>query len=480
MKSCILLLLFCMYTWGAPVDIPKPGSCQDPSALGAAKLALTKINQDRIQGYVLSLNRLCNVNQMPHGINGIIYFLTMDVLETNCHVLSQKSWESCEVRDVEHTPVYGQCKATVFINKVQRIVHLHSYSCTVRPAPASKVHKTCPDCPSLMPLDSETVLKTVKASLEEFNKNSRLSNYFALLNVTRASIQRGIAVFDFVEFTIQETICSNSTDVSEVAKCALMDCEFAHKGHCKGSRSEFEEKDHIIVNCDIYEPEASEREESRHLLGAEHDHYHNHTHDHHHHSHGTEDNPAHHHDHSHDHHHEHAHNHDHSHGHHHEHAHDHDHKHEHSHDHHHQDAHEHDHCHDHSQDHSHTHDCEHKHLHLHVHEHHHHHHNNSHERPIKSPLGIVHYLPSVDQPISIPSLLDQPAAPHGDTPATLPVFPDTHAHGPQEKKLVIPPFPSTISKQCPGASMNQVVFIKELFAEDPLFQVVPPACGNAV
>lgn len=30
-----------------------------------------------------------------------------------------------------------------------------------------------------------------------------------------------------VEFTIQETVCSNKTDLSEASKCALMTCEFA-------------------------------------------------------------------------------------------------------------------------------------------------------------------------------------------------------------------------------------------------------------
>lgn len=30
-----------------------------------------------------------------------------------------------------------------------------------------------------------------------------------------------------VEFTIQETVCSNKTDVSEASKCDIMACEFA-------------------------------------------------------------------------------------------------------------------------------------------------------------------------------------------------------------------------------------------------------------
>ncbi|KAJ8374358.1 hypothetical protein SKAU_G00049380 [Synaphobranchus kaupii] len=77
--------------------------------------------------------------------------------------------------------------------------------------------------------DDKSVLKTVEMSLEKYNRESRNANYFGLLNVTRASPQGGIADFTFAEFTIQETVCSNSTDVAEAAKCALMDCEFAQK-----------------------------------------------------------------------------------------------------------------------------------------------------------------------------------------------------------------------------------------------------------
>ncbi|KAL4630786.1 fetuin-B-like, partial [Arapaima gigas] len=366
MWSCVLLLL-CTYAHGAPVDVPKPGLCKDPSALGAARLALTKINQDRTQGYVLSLNRLCNVNQMPHEPMGMVYYLTMDILETKCHVLSKKDWKDCEVRSMDQTPVYGQCKATIYINKVQRIVNLHSYSCTMRPASASKIHKICPDCPSLMPLDSDTILKTVEKSLEEFNKKSGLSNYFALLNVTRASAQRGIAMFDFVEFTIQETTCSNSTDVSEAPKCTLMGCEFAVSNI---NLSQYYERTKTQMNLsDIYYEDGcycflkvGEKEKSRHLLGGEHNHSHHHSHEHGagHHHHGHSHEHGHHHNHSHGHSHEEKEKsrpllggeHDHSHEHNHDHVHDHHHSHDHK------DEHGHHHAHNHSQDHNHTHNHE--------------------------------------------------------------------------------------------------------------------------
>lgn len=66
MKIHALLLLLCVCAHGAPKERPTPGSCKDPEALGAAKLAMDRINKDRRQGYVLTLNRLCNVNEVQH------------------------------------------------------------------------------------------------------------------------------------------------------------------------------------------------------------------------------------------------------------------------------------------------------------------------------------------------------------------------------------------------------------------------------
>ncbi|XP_030647476.1 fetuin B [Chanos chanos] len=505
MQRLVLLVLAFVCVRGAPVDTMKPGSCQDASALNAAGLALTKINEDRTEGYVFSLDRLSNVNQMQHGPMGVVFYLTLDVLETKCHVLSKKDWRSCEVGT--EIPVYGQCKATIFINKVKRVVRLYRYSCTIRPAPASKISSVCPDCPTPIALDNEEITKTVKMSMEKFNKESGLFNYFAPLNVIKASSQGGIMTAYFVEFLIQETVCSNDTDIAQASKCELMTCEFAHKGLCRGSHSHSHGEEFVNVECDIFEPEAAEVEKKRHLLGGEtdhshtstvdltesHDHAHDHTHSHTH---------AHAHDHSHDHDHAHDHAHDHSQdkGHHHTHEHGEGHGRPHGHDHAHDHAHDHDHvhahhakAHDHSQDqgehhhhkyahgldathdhdHEHALDHEHKHRHLHEHEHHHHHHDHTHEPHVKPPEGMVKVLPSLDQPMTLPSFPDEPAASDPNKPVTLPFLPDPEISG--EREPVIQPFPTTRSPECPAESKTENVLIRELFAQDPLFKSAPAA-----
>ncbi|XP_035759952.1 histidine-rich glycoprotein-like [Neolamprologus brichardi] len=139
MKTCellsLLLALGCVTINGAPVEHGdmEPGSCEDASTKAAAELALTKINQDRKEGYIFSLHRLSNAHIKRHGENSVVFYLILDVVETKCNVLSKKNWKSCETRTTTNTPVYGQCKAAIFINKVHRVERLYKYSCVIRP-----------------------------------------------------------------------------------------------------------------------------------------------------------------------------------------------------------------------------------------------------------------------------------------------------------------------------------------------------------
>ncbi|XP_037324934.1 fetuin-B-like [Pungitius pungitius] len=471
MKHCMLLPLLlalgCMYVRAAPMahEGVEEGSCEDASAIGAAGLAITKINQDRVEGYVFGLHRLSNVHVKRHGQSGTVFYLTLDVVETNCSVLSKKDWKACEARPTHDTPVYGQCKAAIYISKVHRVVRLYKYDCVIRPVPAGRV-PMCAGCASPLGLEHAEVQKAVTLSLDKFNRQSELPNRFSLLKVQRARGGVATGMYYIVEYTIQETNCTKSAAATD--DCPHIEWESAHKGFCKASiyHSLTGEAGESDVHCDIYEPEAAEPKKKHHTLGGAIGHRDTHAH-----------------------------------------SHDHDGAHAHDHDHDHQgaraDAHDHDHAKSHTHHsttqkhagdsgHHHTHDHEvgsgHGHAHNHSHEHgpghdhvHFHHgkaHNHSHGPPHRynrrlyttrahdHPIGAVRILPDMDQPMTLPSFPDTPVG----GPAvgvTLPLKPDPQVPGQTEP--TIRPFPKAISASCVPAPRGDSL-VEKVFAEDPMFK----------
>lgn len=275
---------------------PDPPGCNSPEAVRVAEEALKQINQDRTNGYILSLNRLYDVSQTPEkDKGGSLYKLTIDVMETKCHITSGKPWKQCEVRSIGDVPVYGECEVSAYLDSE---VKLESYSCALREVPATAVVDVCPDCPTAENLNEPVVKETANLSLQRFNEESQLANYFTLDNITRASSQWVVGPSYFVEFTILETVCSKKTDTSELSDCPPMDCPFAHRGFCLGSHvahedqfeirlpvgkkdSSFQHRKPVDVKCEIYEPQAAAVEEQAHAkagsehIGHQHD---NHTH----------------------------------------------------------------------------------------------------------------------------------------------------------------------------------------------------------
>ncbi|XP_028977332.1 fetuin-B-like isoform X1 [Esox lucius] len=301
MWVCVwLLALFVCWQGGSPSPVEPPVGCQSPEVLRAAEEGLDQINADLTKGFILSLNRVYDISQQT-GEGEVTFNLTIDVMETKCHVISRNPWKKCEVKNVANVPVYGQCMASIYVGKS---VELRSYKCTIQQVPATVIVDTCPDCPTAERLDDPIIAETANLSLQKYNQKSHLPNYFTLLNITGASMQWVVGPAYFVEFIIQETVCAKGTPDVDLTQCKMMDCEFAHKGFCKGSHITldgglFENKLPIQVNCEIFEPEAALAEEKVHSMeGSDHreneyhKHAHTHLHPHEHHHHPTSPNQA--------------------------------------------------------------------------------------------------------------------------------------------------------------------------------------------
>uniref|UniRef100_A0A674J583 Cystatin domain-containing protein n=1 Tax=Terrapene triunguis TaxID=2587831 RepID=A0A674J583_9SAUR len=97
--ALLVLLLFGIQLLGSwavspPFVEPPPlllsPACNDSAVEAAADLALRQINANQREGYVLGLYRIFSVQEQPQRIAGSVFYLTLDVVETDCHVLILK------------------------------------------------------------------------------------------------------------------------------------------------------------------------------------------------------------------------------------------------------------------------------------------------------------------------------------------------------------------------------------------------------
>uniref|UniRef100_A0A8C4XZ64 Cystatin fetuin-B-type domain-containing protein n=2 Tax=Gopherus TaxID=38771 RepID=A0A8C4XZ64_9SAUR len=110
--TLLILLLFgsqLLCSWAVSPPVVEPPSlllspaCNDSAVEAAADLALRQINANQREGYVLGLYRIFSVQEHPQKITGSVFYLTLDVVETECHVLSRRLWKNCTNRAMHET-----------------------------------------------------------------------------------------------------------------------------------------------------------------------------------------------------------------------------------------------------------------------------------------------------------------------------------------------------------------------------------------
>ncbi|XP_032217379.1 fetuin-B [Mustela erminea] len=220
--------------------------CNDSDVLTVAGFALQDINRDRKDGYVLSLNRVRDVRE-HRQVLGSVFYLTLDVLETDCHVLTRKAWKDCGVRYI-HRSVYGQCKAIYYVNRPERILYLSAYNCTLRPVSRRGIHTMCPDCPFPTNLSDPEYLEAALESLSKYNSENP-SKQYSLVQVTQASRQWVVGPAYFVEYLIKESPCTKS----QASNCALQPPDSEPVGLCTGSMTQTPMEKFVSVSCNFFE-----------------------------------------------------------------------------------------------------------------------------------------------------------------------------------------------------------------------------------
>ncbi|XP_062987963.1 fetuin-B-like [Elgaria multicarinata webbii] len=239
--------------------------CNSSQVKAAAEMALNEINAHRREGYVFRLQRIFDIRELPQQPGGPLFYLTLDVLETDCHVLSRKLPKDCAFRN-PHEAVYGQCKATFRISRNLEQSFLYNYDCILRPLSPVSITRLCPDCPVLGDPTETRFQEAAAESLAKFNAVSNHRHYFAILNVTRARSQWVVGPQSLVEFTLQETSCPKNKSVPDLSKCPLLPPKTAETGLCRGSvvDSQIEHRKFVNIKCDFFGPWATDITENSH------------------------------------------------------------------------------------------------------------------------------------------------------------------------------------------------------------------------
>ncbi|XP_053315101.1 fetuin-B-like [Spea bombifrons] len=273
-KDCILILFALISLCSArspPFPNIIPVDCNATEF--EAGVALDLINDARDEGFVLKPFRVVDAfRQESQKLGGgSIFYLTVDVLETDCSVLSGVTWKNCSSEVPFHETVFGRCKAVIYISKPWRILKLYNYNCTMTPVPSRLVHSMCPDCPSIIRDITPDIKTKADRMVEIYNKNNN-TNHFKVDHIERVRSQWVFGRSYFLKFTIKETECLKTQSNVTLSNCSFLGDPDV--GFCTGNVYTQPTVGEVFnVNCEIYGPQDDD----------DHHHHHHRHHPHHHH-----------------------------------------------------------------------------------------------------------------------------------------------------------------------------------------------------
>uniref|UniRef100_A0A8C0WE31 Histidine-rich glycoprotein n=1 Tax=Castor canadensis TaxID=51338 RepID=A0A8C0WE31_CASCN len=148
-----------------------PTDCNDIEPV--AEEALDLINKGRWNGYLFQLLRVSDAHLDSEG-SATVYYLVLDVKESDCWILSRKPLDECE--QVSRRPsdiVIGQCKviATSYSNETQDL-RVNDFNCTT--SSVSSALANTKDSPVLADFfeDTEAYRKEADKALDEYKKEN--------------------------------------------------------------------------------------------------------------------------------------------------------------------------------------------------------------------------------------------------------------------------------------------------------------------
>ncbi|XP_005383325.1 PREDICTED: histidine-rich glycoprotein [Chinchilla lanigera] len=170
-----------------------------------AEKALELINKGRRSGYHFLLLRVADAH-LDRAEPATVYYLVLDVQESDCWVLSGKHLEACEAASRRTSEiVIGQCKviATRYSNETQDLI-VNAFNCTT--SSVSSALRNTKDSPVLYDFfeDTEPFRKQADKALDKYKSENDAFASFRVDQVARVIRARGgEGTVYFVDFSVR-------------------------------------------------------------------------------------------------------------------------------------------------------------------------------------------------------------------------------------------------------------------------------------
>ncbi|KAK2505217.1 hypothetical protein MC885_011141 [Smutsia gigantea] len=195
-----------------------PTDCR--AAEPVAGEALDVINEGRRKGYLFQLLRVADAH-LDRGQSAAVYYLVLDVKESDCSVLSRQHWDDCEPA-LSRRPselVIGQCKiiATMHLNESQDL-RVNGFNCTT--SSVSSALANTKESPILFDFFEDTKLYRKQAN-KALEKYKRENDDFVSFRVDR--VERVVrAIFGFCRADLSYDVEASDW---ETPKDIVINCE---------------------------------------------------------------------------------------------------------------------------------------------------------------------------------------------------------------------------------------------------------------
>ncbi|XP_066203143.1 histidine-rich glycoprotein [Saccopteryx leptura] len=211
--------------------------------------ALDLINKGRLNGYLFQLLRVVDAH-LDKAESTAVYYLVLDVKESDCPVQSRKHWDDCEPA-ISRRPsdiVIGQCKviATTCLSEFQDL-RINYFNCTTSSVFSALANVK--DSPVLSDFfeDTELYRKEAEKALEKYKEKNGTFASFRVDQVERvARVRGGERTNYYVDFSVRNCSSNNFPRHHNVFGFCRLDLSY------NVGNSDMETPKDVVINCEVF------------------------------------------------------------------------------------------------------------------------------------------------------------------------------------------------------------------------------------